>query len=152
MTRALWACVALVLPAACGESHEPVVVGQRDCILCHEVDYQSVADPPHVGVKPTTCGDCHMTVAWVPALDGVHPEAAFPIARGPHDPYLCLDCHDPTLGESTNGMNTDCVGCHTGDHERRKMDEKHHEVSGYVAGSESVNFCLGCHPNGIDTP
>jgi hypothetical protein len=97
---------------------------------------------------PTTCIDCHTTRAWTPALMGTHPEGRFPIAGGPHSGFQCLDCHDPDLGASTGGMNTDCVGCHTGEHTRARMDRVHEGESGYPTGAAPPNFCLDCHPAG----
>jgi hypothetical protein len=97
---------------------------------------------------PTTCIDCHSTAAWQPALEGGHPDDQFRISGGPHEGYECLDCHDPALGSSADGMNTDCVGCHEGKHERSKMDREHDEVGDYPFGTTSVNFCLDCHPDG----
>jgi hypothetical protein len=85
---------------------------------------------------------------WIPALEGLHPEATFPIENGPHQEFKCLDCHRVSLGASRGGQNTDCVGCHTGEHERTKMDEKHQEEPGYVFDVNNPHFCLECHPNG----
>ncbi len=135
---------------ACSSCHvgsPPVYAGTpRDCVGCHRADYDSSPYPGH-GSFPTTCDTCHTTTAWTPALEAAHPESRFPIQREPHD-YACLDCHNPDLGPSTGGMNTDCIGCHTGEHSRSRMDSKHREVRDYPTGTSSVNFCLECHPNG----
>jgi hypothetical protein len=129
---------------------EHASVANRQCVLCHQANYDGAMDPVHVGSKPTTCQDCHGTIAWKPAIDGAHPDSAFRISGGAHDNIACTQCHDPELGSSSGGMNTDCVGCHTGEHSLSRMDGKHREVSGYTGARDSMgpNFCLLCHPNG----
>ncbi len=123
-------------------------VADRLCALCHQSDYDGVTMPLHRGVFPTTCENCHGTVAWKPALDGVHPENAFPIANGAHKKFDCTDCHDLQRGSSTNGENTDCIGCHTGEHNMNKVNDQHKEVADYDYDINTPNFCLLCHPNG----
>lgn len=134
--------------ASCHLGDPPTYRGTpTECVGCHREDYDSSPYPGHT-TFPTTCATCHTTTAWRPALEGGHPEASFPIAGGPHDPFECLDCHDPARGSSLDGMNTDCIGCHTGEHSRASVDADHREVSGYPLGTSSVNYCLDCHPNG----
>ena len=60
----------------------------------------------------------------------------------------CLDCHDAARGSPVGGMNTDCVGCHTGEHARSRVDAQHREVGDYTFDPARPNFCLRCHPNG----
>ncbi len=123
-------------------------VGNQDCVACHRSDYEATTDPPHVPAFPETCGDCHSTDAWVPAVGG-HPEASFPIAMGPHGGIACADCHD--FSRAPNGPeNTTCVGCHSGEHMRETMDALHtsRAVAGYPTGPQEPNFCLVCHPDG----
>jgi hypothetical protein len=127
-------------------AHE--TVKDRECSLCHQADYDGTADPVHAGTFPTTCGDCHGTIAWRPALNGEHPETAFPITEGPHKSTGCTDCHDVDRGSSSAGMNTDCVGCHTGKHSMEKVNDQHQEVADYIFDAAMPNFCLLCHPNG----
>jgi hypothetical protein len=119
------------------------------CYSCHRLDYEGTDNPPHVqDGYPQTCNDCHTTDMWIPALDGLHPEDRFPIGDGPHQEFECLECHKTNLGSSTDGQNTDCVGCHTGEHARQKVDEKHQEVPEYLFDVNNPHFCLECHPNG----
>lgn len=123
-------------------------VKDRLCSLCHLPDYANTQEPIHMGLYPTTCVDCHGTQAWRPALNGVHPEADFPLADGPHKKIGCTDCHDVDRGTSTDGVNADCIGCHSGDHARGKVDDQHDGVADYVFDETAPNFCLLCHPNG----
>lgn len=132
----------------CHVGSPPVYMGTpRECVGCHRADYDMSPVEGHQ-TFPTTCADCHTTTAWSPALEGAvaHPTSRFPI-NGKHD-FACLDCHDPALGPSTGGMNTNCVGCHTGEHTRARMDRKHNEVRDYPSGDAAPNFCLMCHPDG----
>ncbi len=129
-------------------SHDSVT--SVDCVTCHITDYEQTADPVHPGNFPTTCDSCHVTSAWRPALDGIHPESAFPIENGPHEKFECTDCHDPALGPSTDGMNTDCIGCHTGEHRESEVRDQHQEVPDFSYTPAMPNFCLECHPNGRD--
>lgn len=118
-----------------------------ECVGCHLADYQASSFFGHESY-PTTCEGCHTTAGWVPATGGGHPEDRFPIAVEAHSPFTCSQCHDTTLGSHVDGMNTDCVGCHTGEHTRAEMDPKHREVAGYPTGDAAPNFCLDCHPSG----
>ena len=148
-----WALTGAHARIPCSSCHggsPPVYAGTpTTCVGCHRAQYDASAYPGH-GTFPTTCADCHSTEAWRPALEGSHPESRFPIGGGPHRGYECLDCHNPALGSSARGMNTDCVNCHDGGvHSRARMDSVHREeASGYPFGTTSVNFCLDCHPSG----
>ena len=147
MTRSLCALV-LCLAASCHEHPaSQVEVTGEDCVACHESDYQR-AEPPHPGVFPRTCASCHRTASWTPALAGPHPDRAFPLRPGTHGGIDCFDCHDPDRGPSTDGANTDCVGCHTGEHARGAMADVHRGIAEYVFDAARPNFCLSCHPAG----
>ncbi len=148
-----WLLTGRHLSTPCGACHTgnpPVYAGlTRECVGCHQADYNSSPFPGH-GAFSTTCQDCHSTVAWTPAMAGIHPNDLFPIQDGAHRRVECLSCHNADLGSPVEGMNTDCVGCHEGEHTRSRMDEKHREVRNYPAGPAAPNFCLSCHPNGKD--
>jgi hypothetical protein len=149
--RTVMLVALLVALAACAQDHAPGVIevqGDEACVACHLADYEQTTDPVHAGTKPTTCGDCHSTSSWTPALDGDHPESAFPIDSGPHERIACLDCHVPDLGPSTDGVNVSCIGCHTGEHSRAEMDDKHDEEPRYQWDEARPAFCRDCHPRG----
>jgi len=117
------------------------------CLSCHLAEYQSESPHPGDGVVSTQCQDCHSTSNWQPE----HPEQAFPIQSGPHGGIACADCHDTSLGAWSNGENTDCIGCHTGQHTLTRMDSVHGEVSRYFtlrSNPGGPHFCLECHPDG----
>lgn len=151
-----WTLDGAHLRAPCSSCHgePPTYLGTpRACVDCHGDELTRAVGstlpgiPDHTMV-PRTCGDCHGTDAWVPAIGGAHPEGRFPIGSGPHQPFgsECTSCHNPALGSSIGGMNTDCVGCHTGEH--ANTDGDHTDVAGYPTGARPPNFCLTCHPMG----
>jgi len=139
--------------AACQSCHignPPVYQGTPTlCVVCHQADYDSSPYPGHSDF-PTTCEGCHTTAAWTPATGGAHPENAFPIQSGAHSRYQndCAWCHNATLGSPVGGENADCVGCHTGEHTRARMDNTHGDVRNYPSGAAPPNFCLDCHSDG----
>ncbi len=129
---------------SCHTGTPPVYAGTpTQCVGCHRADYDSSPYPGHSSF-PTTCSDCHSTTAWVPALEGAHPDDRFRISSGAHSGIACADCHDPALGSSAGGMNTTCVGCHN----RAREDRRHDGERNYPVGAAPPNFCLMCHANG----
>jgi hypothetical protein len=161
-TIGLGATIAIAAIAGCLQQHDPQLVETRaeDCYTCHQPEYEAAGRVPlgslgciqpvvplHSPGQPTTCGSCHQTTAWCPALEGIHPESEFPIAGGPHR-MPCLDCHVPSLGPSTEGMNVSCIGCHTGEHSMARMADKHDEEREYMWNPNRPGFCLDCHPRG----
>lgn len=137
------------------ESIGPTFTGgeNTDCVGCHEGAHtRDVVERTHLSydgyawdaANPHFCLRCHPRGL---AGGGGHPEAAFPIASGAHR-FACLDCHDSARGSPVDGGNTDCVGCHTGEHTMSRVNAQHGEVSGYVFDPAHPNFCLRCHPNG----
>jgi hypothetical protein len=141
VSRTILSLVCLLAAlGACTRDHPPagaVEVQSADCVACH------LGDSPHDDGR-TACGDCHSTTAWLPALEGAHPEDRFPIARGAHSGIECVECHDPSLGSSSGGENTNCVRCH----DRSRADDQHQEEPGYAWDDGNAHFCLRCHPSG----
>lgn len=145
----LAAIAVVVALAGCWQDHfEGAVQTSRDgCPSCHLHDYQNATAPIHEGNFPRTCGDCHATNGWQPAIEGLHPsDARFSINGGPHGDVACLECHDPGRGPSADGANTLCAGCHT--HRRSEADGQHDGVDEYAWQDADPSFCLGCHLDG----
>lgn len=118
-----------------------------DCLQCHS---QAENDPRHTAVPEYAYAPAerHFCLSCHPAgTAGRHPESAFPIASGPHR-MPCADCHRSELGASADGANTDCTGCHTGEHARNRVDAEHREVGSYQWSDTNPHFCLRCHPRG----
>jgi len=170
-----------VLLSGCLQSHDgnTMAIGDRNCVLCHQADYDGTSSPSASVTKapdhkalgyPTTCADCHVTQAnplpWRLATD--HPEAKFSVtAQSPHANIACTSCHNVTLtdpvditvpvGSSVAGANTDCTSCHLDD---AKQQSGHTGVGSFPPGtryagqayayvSADHRFCLDCHPNGL---
>jgi hypothetical protein len=78
-----------------------------DCYDCHRSDYESAADPDHVGaLLPTACAVCHGVDAWRPA-SFQHDLTGFPLT-GAHAGLDCTACH----AAGYTGTPTDCYACH----------------------------------------
>ncbi len=137
-----------VMLAACLQNHQNGAREFRgdDCVACHLDDYNNAVNPVHVGVNPTTCGDCHSQFGWRPAHAGAHPEAAFRITgNSKHTGVTCVECHNPNFGSNKKGANTDCIACHI----RPEIDPDHTGRNGYAWSDSKHNFCLTCHPSGV---
>jgi len=135
--------------SACHTGTPAVFAGTASaCVDCHRADFDGSPFPGHSAFA-TTCQDCHTTSGWQPASGGNHPQNLFSIT-GRHD-YPCNDCHNPALGPNGAG-NTDCVGCHDGEHTLARMDNEHQgEVRNYPTGAgRAPNFCLQCHADGSE--
>jgi hypothetical protein len=152
MTRML--IVVLALVAGCMQSHpdQIVEITQESCATCHTTEYDATSVPPHTTAGfPTTCGDCHRTTDWHPALGGLHPEPKFAVTSGPHGGVKCLVCHDlDSPAPSTAGADTNCIQCHPDSRDQRDSHVGTLGPQGQpYAYSEAVpNFCLTCHPTG----
>jgi hypothetical protein len=155
MTRlaAVIACLGL---AACFQAHpsgQQELAG-RECYTCHVNEYETTSAPVHRDtpqVYSTTCQTCHRMTAWQPALEGAHSEM-FVIAQGPHANIACLGCHDlASAMPSKLGANTNCIQCHP---DSAPLTAGHAGVtlfagSPYKYESSVPNFCLQCHPAGL---
>ena len=85
-----------------------------DCVTCHMEEYEHAKDPPHVDVKPTTCGVCHAQASWRPS--GLHHDG-WPLTgahKGRPDTQ-CAWCHKgkPSVFK---GTPKECVACHQEDY------------------------------------
>jgi hypothetical protein len=155
MTRLTLVLLTLSV-AGCFQSHpsDRVELMGKDCNGCHAKDWLATTAPVHPStpqVFSTACVNCHRTVSWQPALEGLHSET-FLMATGAHAPIACLDCHDLDRGlPSKAGANTNCIQCHPDDAHQR---DAHVGVTSltntpYVYQADVVNFCLQCHPSGV---
>ena len=87
----------------------------------------TTARSPDTPISPSRARTVTRRRAGLPRPAATHPENEFPIQNGDHSKYRddCVSCHNPDLGSPVDGENTDCVGCHDGEHTRAKMDPKH---------------------------
>ena len=130
------------LTTACNNCHQNGYANTPlECFACHETDYNGANDPNHITVGfPTTCEDCHNTVAW-DQTTWDHDTQYFPIYSGSHRGRwnTCADCH---LTPAQYQL-FECIYCH--EHNQTTMDEKHRERPDYQYLSTA---CYYCHPTG----
>jgi hypothetical protein len=101
---------ALIRCDQCHSSGAPVSIS-RECISCHQADYNASTSPNHQNANfSTNCTICHSTApGWKPAT---FDHSRFPLTQG-HDIDDCSKCH--VNGNYTNTPN-DCVSCHQSDY------------------------------------
>jgi len=117
-------------PSASSQTGATAQPSQR-CVACHLSEYQGVSHPPHPGVRPTTCGTCHLDTSWHPyRLDHSWP------LEGAHAKANCFDCHrgEPRTFE---GTSKECLTCHGDKREQANQKVKHHDQFGTT--------CQKCH-------
>jgi hypothetical protein len=158
--RTLSAALTLLLAACQGDLHDRKEVQQTDCAVCHMAEYEATKNPPHEGLFPTTCGDCHTKKDWVPAF-GFGEHDWFPLTLG-HADRECSSCH--TEGYEEGQTPTECVGCHRADYDRSPYPGHNvfpstctdcHDTSAWIPSSWSHEWeltgahvgteCAGCH-------
>jgi hypothetical protein len=82
----------------------------RDCVGCHEADYQATADPNHAAAGfPMTCEACHRPSDSVWSGGRGFDHAAVFALVGAHTSQTCGACHQNNVYQ---GTPRDCVGCH----------------------------------------
>ncbi len=107
-----WALTGAHTAASCSACHVGGVFAgtPQDCASCHLDDFNASTDPDHVGQGfPTTCDDCHSTLAWRPAHFG---HKGWPLT-GAHASADCTACH---AGGVYSGLPSSCVDCHLRDY------------------------------------
>jgi len=112
----------------------------KQCVGCHQADYDRSADPNHrAAALGTQCENCHATKAWRPASFVDHDTRSFPIYSGKHRGVWsrCSQCHV----SAGNYRVFECTTCHL----KPVTDPIHAAVGGYVYLSTA---CYGCHPKG----
>ena len=105
-TPSLLVLLALV---ACQATEDMTDKSPGACAGCHIAEYKAAKN--HVDVRPTTCGICHGSEAWMPSrLD--HP---WPLV-GAHGNGKCFWCHkgNPPV---FSGTTKECVGCHRAEYD-----------------------------------
>lgn len=121
---------------ACAACHKNNVYKgtPRECIGCHQADYNRTQAPNHSAAGfPTTCDQCHR--ASDPTWTGVsfNHSAFFPLV-GVHATQACGACHKNNV---YRGTPRDCVGCHLADYNRSV--NPNHAAAGFPT------TCDTCH-------
>ncbi len=84
----------------------------RQCVGCHQADYDQTSDPPHLSSQfPTTCEACHTEAGWKPA---VYDHNQYWPLLGKHATTPCESCH---VGAVYAGTPKQCVACHQADYQ-----------------------------------
>ncbi len=137
----------------------------RDCVGCHQADYDQSVNPNHQAAGfPTTCESCHSASdgSW---HDANYPHNAWPLV-GSHTSQQCISCH---TGDVYQGLPSECVDCHLDDY--NSTDNPDHGDTGFpttceichtptswddgqfdhpfqLEGVHATLDCLACHSNG----
>jgi hypothetical protein len=163
-----------VPPRQCTDCHvnNNYTISSTACVSCHQTDYNNATTPvAHASAGfPTTCEQCHDTVAWTDATFN-HTTTGFTLT-GMHTvpPRLCTDCH---TNNNYSLNSTACVTCHLKDYQTttnpnhvtanfpQTCDQCHststwanatfnHNSTGFpLTGSHTVppRACTDCHVN-----
>jgi len=122
------------MAVACNECHRSNRFRgtPRECIQCHQSDYNATTDPAHAAAGfSTACVPCHTTTAWHPAAFD-HNASAFPLT-GAHANVACTHCH----ASGYKGTPTDCFACHQQDY--TASTNPAHATQGFST------LCQQCH-------
>lgn len=129
----LVAALALVLGlvTGCAAPQPDETAPSQRCATCHLPEYRSVTHPPHPGIRPQTCGTCHLDTSWHP--DRL--EHSWPL-EGAHAKANCFACHS---GPSPRfeGTSQECLTCHRDDDDGANRKVPGHERFGTA--------CQTCH-------
>ncbi len=122
--------------ATCATCHRSNVFKgtPRDCVGCHQGQYQRTTTPNHVAAGfPTTCENCHRPSD--PSFKGAnfnHNQTFNLVGR--HAQATCASCH---VNNVFKGTPRDCVGCHQGQYQRTTTPN--HVAAGFPT------TCENCH-------
>ena len=153
---------ANVACAACHTKGYQMGDTPKDCVGCHQKNYDATMSPPHAGLFPTTCSTCHTDLGWVPAtVTGTVDHPWFPLVDK-HANVACAACH--TKGYRQGDTPKACAGCHQKDYDAA-MNPPHaglpttcdgcHNAKGWqpstfvhpwtLDGKHAVTPCVSCH-------
>ena len=109
--NSIFALVGLHASQTCTACHKNNVYRgtARDCIGCHQTQYNATRNPPHAAAGfGTTCDSCHRPTdaQWTGAT--FNHNATFALV-GRHAATACASCH---VNNVYKGTARDCVGCH----------------------------------------
>jgi hypothetical protein len=121
---------------ACATCHKNNVYKgtARDCIGCHQTQYNSTRNPPHASAGfSTTCDSCHRASA--PAWTGATFNHATVFALvGRHATAACASCH---VNNVYRGTSRTCVGCHQAQYNATR--NPNHAATGFGTTCESCH-------------
>ncbi|MFO7694556.1 MAG: cytochrome c3 family protein [Vicinamibacterales bacterium] len=120
---------------ACASCHRNSVYKgtPRDCVGCHQADYERTASPSHAAAGfPTACESCHRPsdASWKTTFNH---SSAYPLA-GVHATQPCTVCHTNNVYK---GTPRDCFSCHRTNYER--TTSPNHAAAGFPTACESCH-------------
>ncbi|MGE0461070.1 MAG: hypothetical protein AB7Q16_06850 [Vicinamibacterales bacterium] len=132
----VFALVGQHAQAACATCHRNNVYRgtPRDCVGCHQDDYNRTSAPNHAAAGfPTRCETCHSASAssWQGA--GFNHSTIFALV-GRHAQASCATCHRNNV---YRGTPRDCVGCHQDQYNRTTAPN--HAAAGFPTTCESCH-------------
>ncbi len=106
----------------------------RDCVGCHQKDYQRTTSPNHAAAGySTACESCHRPTDSSWKGGSFNHASVFPLV-GLHATRACTGCH---VNNVYKGTPRDCVGCHLSNYQ--KTTSPNHAAAGYAT------TCDSCH-------
>jgi len=106
----------------------------RDCVGCHQADYERTQNPSHAAAGySTTCDSCHRATDATWQAARIDHNQYFPLV-GRHSMTNCSSCH---TGGAYKGTPRECFPCHQSQYERTTAPN--HAAAGYSTA------CEACH-------
>ncbi len=106
----------------------------RDCMGCHQEQYNRTASPNHVAAGfSTTCETCHRPsdLSW--RTGGFNHNSVFALV-GTHATQACATCHK---GSVFRGTPRECIGCHQPQYSATRNPP--HEAAGFSTSCETCH-------------
>ena len=143
----------------------------RNCVACHQPDYQRAVTPNHVAAGfPTDCEACHKNSApsfrgatfnhsSAFALVGVHATQACAACHRNNvykgTPRECYGCHQANYQQAQNpnhvsaGFPTTCDSCHRPTDPSFRGAGFNHSAVFQLVGVHATQACAACHKNNV---
>ncbi len=159
-SHGFWPLSGAHASASCSDCHAGNVYAgtPNQCVDCHQLDYDTAADPDHVTPSftfPTTCRQCHSTSSWQGASfshAGITSSCVschlpdYQGATSPNHvtynfPQSCEQCHATSSWTVSNfshaGISSGCSNCHMADY--ASTTSPNHAQAGFGTSCESCH-------------
>jgi hypothetical protein len=140
---AIFPLVGVHAAQACATCHRGNVFKgtARDCVGCHQDDFNATKNPNHVAAGfSTSCESCHRPTDahWNNGTPFNH-NAVFQLV-GVHAAQACASCHKNNVYKGTSRT---CGGCHQSDYNATK--NPNHATAGFSTSCESCHKASDAH-------